>query len=157
MPELPEYKGHRIRVSNEGNFIAEKNHENVATAKTLDELKKQIDVITKFKGRISVFIKRPSYSREENTSTYTEGTVTSGRRRLSGSSSSYEFRVSFRAGRANSWTDETADHLIKKTPENEAKIQEITKLETEVRQLEKKAEKIAETLDHYTDKELLGE
>ncbi len=147
MPKLEDYKGHVITVETDGTFHAVRDSTTVATANTLDELRKMVDRLLKAKMNI------PCY--HATADVIVEGRVTSVQQKRWGYEYHTEFRVTFERGKEHGWEDRRADRIIKHTAENEKLIQEHNELVTKSKQLMEKAREIAERLERFKQEELL--
>lgn len=144
-----DYKGFGIVINDKSGELEgyAKNKEGnltdiVATSSTLNALKAKLDEISKKNFNIPVLVKRWDE--------FKEGKITSIL-----SKESYGGQQYFRIQNADrTWSEQTIDSLIKVTDKNKQIIKEIKDKQKQEEILEKEIEKLGETLEKFTLKEL---
>lgn len=67
------------------------------------------------------------------------------------------YRVTWKESGRNCRDELEASNIYKDTPENKKRFEEIAAIEKQSKELEKRKEKLEDSLEHFTDKELLGQ
>lgn len=152
MSVIPDYKDYKIFVDSEGKFSATMtgSDDEVARASSLAELKRELDVITSANLKQPCLIAQTNYDDFD----FPEGKITSLKNRAGYST---RYRVTFKAGQTTRREELRADQIFKVTAKNKALIAEMTANHDKIKALEKTNEKLEERLEHFTNKELLGE
>jgi hypothetical protein len=151
MVKIEDYKQYTIEFEN-GLFTAYKEGQHVASSKEYEALKTELDKMSKRSfGQKVIYMDR---------SGFVEATVTSMRERKSSIRPTIirEFRVTFkREDNSMSWSDVGVSRLIKNTIFNKTKIDDAARLKDEIKGLEDKHDLLIDSLERYTEAELLGE
>ncbi len=146
MPELQDYKGYKVHVSDAGMFLGiDRDGHEVATAPALDDLKGKLDRMSKAKFGFDVWI--------DHENRFRKGRITSAREPVGYHSRSLRFRV--QVGRE--WSEVEAAYIYKDTEENRTTFEEVNRLREEGENLRKKASALEDEAVAFTASELLGQ
>lgn len=151
MANLPQYKGYRVEVSDDGMFRAyvEKGGNLIAEATSLNALKEKVDKLSKAKFGFDVWIDKDGR--------YRKGHLTSAQERRSRyGPGSLEFRVTVKVGKTTEWDELQADSIYKDTEENRALVEAINRQRDAIKKAEETVEDLEMNLASFTEDELMG-
>lgn len=158
MTHLKDYKGYYLEVDANGDFTAHEytdrkqechDSNDVASAKTLEALEKQLDQISKAKLTQPCFIILSEY---EKPIRLMQATITSIK-----SSDSYgvRIRVTFKDGKSTRREELDPEEIYKVTPQNQETVNKIIQVENDIQKLTKDKEKLEKNLESFKKEDFI--
>lgn len=154
--KIETYKGFEVVIDEQGTFLGKDGGNQVASAKTLEGIHDKLNAIVKKSLGQEILLKRHQYG-DEGLRFVVAKLVSVREDKKRRGNVEYTWTVEFTDEGGQKRKDTTYGHaLVKNTPENVARVERMKALDAEKQRVEKEYNDADESLELYTEKELLG-